>query len=131
MQSIALASYRPGTPQTTAKLALATRWPVPCHAPVKASPMSQKSKIDDGKRPHGRPVFLAHSIAERETPMSTTKPSPPKLAYSVREAVEATSLSKTYLYNAISTGRLKVNRVGSRSLIPADVLKAFIAGEGA
>lgn len=63
--------------------------------------------------------------------MPTTKPSPPKLAYSVREAVEATSLSKTYIYTAISTGRLKVNRVGSRNLIPVDVLKAFIAGDAA
>lgn len=63
--------------------------------------------------------------------MQTSQPTSPKLAYSVREAVEATSLSRANLYSHIAAGRLRVTRVGGRTLIPADVLKAFIAGEAA
>ncbi len=55
---------------------------------------------------------------------------PPKLAYSIREAVTATSLSKTTLYSAISDQRLRAIRCGGRTLIPAESLIAFLNGEG-
>ncbi len=55
---------------------------------------------------------------------------PPKLAYSIREAVTATSLSKTTLYSAIASRKLRAVRVGGRTVIPAESLLAFLNGEG-
>ena len=55
---------------------------------------------------------------------------PPKLAYSIREAVTATSLSKTTLYAKIAANELRAVRVGGRTVIPADALRALIQGEG-
>lgn len=53
----------------------------------------------------------------------------PKLAYSIPEAVRATSISKTTLYAHVASGRLKAVRIGGRTVIPADSLRAFVAGE--
>lgn len=54
-----------------------------------------------------------------------------KIAYSIREACQATSLSRTKIFEYIAEGRLAVARVGGRTLIPADALRAFIAGGAA
>ncbi len=61
--------------------------------------------------------------------MQTIKPDTPKLAYSVREACQATSLGRTTVFAHIAAGRLKTHRIGGRRLIPADSLRALIAGE--
>lgn len=52
-----------------------------------------------------------------------------KVSYSIREASEASSLSKSTLYNHIAAGRLKAVRVGGRTVIPAVSLHALLAGE--
>ena len=62
--------------------------------------------------------------------MILSQPSHPKLAYSILEASEASSLSKTTLYKHINAKRLEVVHVGGRTLIPADSLHALLAGEG-
>lgn len=67
---------------------------------------------------------------ERGANMQNNRPNPPKLAYSIREAVTATSLSKTTLYSAIAAQKLRVIRCGGRTLIPAQSLMAFLNGEG-
>lgn len=54
---------------------------------------------------------------------------PDKLAYSISEAIDATSLRRTKLYALIKDGDLKVVRIGGRTLIPADSLRALIAGK--
>lgn len=59
-------------------------------------------------------------------PESTTK-----LAYSIPEACEATSLGRTSIYAHISAGRLRAVRVGGRTVIPADSLQALLSGEAA
>ena len=62
--------------------------------------------------------------------MSTDEPRcGPKLAYSIREACVVSSLGRTTLYSHIASGRLKVVRLGGRTLIPAKNLKALIEGE--
>ena len=61
--------------------------------------------------------------------MHLSKSAPPKLGYSIREACQASSLGRTTLYNHIASGRLRVTRVGGRTIIPADNLHALIAGE--
>lgn len=53
----------------------------------------------------------------------------PKIAYSIREACQASSLGRTTIYSHISAGRLRVVRVGGRTLIPVDALRALVGGE--
>ncbi len=54
-----------------------------------------------------------------------------KLAYSIRQACQVSSLSRSAIYSHIAAGRLVVVRVGGRTLIPADALRAFIKGGAA
>lgn len=61
--------------------------------------------------------------------MSSSKHPLTKLGYSVREACEASSLGRTTIYSHIAAGRLRVTRVGGRTIIPAEALNALIAGE--
>ena len=53
----------------------------------------------------------------------------PKLGYSIREACQASSLGRTTIYSHITAGRLRVTRVGGRTIIPAENLHALIAGK--
>lgn len=61
--------------------------------------------------------------------MQTNYHTPLKVGYSIREACLATSLSKSSIYNHIAAGRLRVVRVGGRTIIPAAALHALISGE--
>ena len=54
-----------------------------------------------------------------------------KIGYSIREACQASSLGKTTIYNHIAAGRLRVTRVGGRTIVPAENLQALIKGEAA
>ena len=51
-----------------------------------------------------------------------------KLAYSIKEAIKATSLSRTTIYSHIAARRLQVVRIGGRTIIPADSLRSFLMG---
>lgn len=51
-----------------------------------------------------------------------------KVAYSIAEACKASSLGRTTLYSAIAAGRLQVRRVGGRTIISTEDLRAFIRG---
>lgn len=61
--------------------------------------------------------------------MQSERHYPQKLAYSIKEACEASSLGRTSIWNHISAGRLRAVRIGGRTLIPADSLHALILGE--
>lgn len=61
--------------------------------------------------------------------MQSENHEPPKLAYSIKEACQASSLGRTTIYSHIASQRLKAVRVGGRTLIPAGSLHALIAGE--
>lgn len=52
-----------------------------------------------------------------------------KLAYSISQAAEASSLSRSTLYMAMEEGRLRFIKVKARRLILADDLRAFLKGE--
>ena len=56
---------------------------------------------------------------------------PNKLAYSILEACAASSLGRTSIYCHIAAGRLKAVRIGGRTVIPAESLRALISGEPA
>ena len=51
---------------------------------------------------------------------------PEKLAYSVKEACAVSSLSRTTIYTHIAEGRLRAVKVGGRTVIPAESLRALI-----
>lgn len=55
-------------------------------------------------------------------------PKAEKLGYSVAEACAALSLGKTSLYAHIAAGRLRKVRLGGRTIIPTDSLKALLGG---
>jgi excisionase family DNA binding protein len=61
--------------------------------------------------------------------MTSSQTDFPKLAYSIKEACQASSLGRSTLYSHILAGRLRAVRVGGRTLIPAESLRALIAGE--
>ena len=63
--------------------------------------------------------------------MQTVKHDPPKIGYSIREAVAATSLGRTKIYSMLADPDcpLRAVRIGGRTVIPAESLHALIAGE--
>lgn len=58
--------------------------------------------------------------------MKNAKSDPPKIGYSIREACRASSLGRSTIYNHIAAGRLRANKVGGRTIIPAESLHELI-----
>jgi excisionase family DNA binding protein len=58
-------------------------------------------------------------------------PQPEKLAYRIDEAVKASGLGRTFLYERIASGELKSVKIGGRRLILKDDLLLFITAERA
>lgn len=50
-----------------------------------------------------------------------------KLLYSVKEAVEALGLSRATFYVQVRRGEIRTVKVGARTLVPAGVLREFVA----
>lgn len=63
--------------------------------------------------------------------MNAAHNTPEPLAYSVNDAIRATSIGRTRLYQLINEGRLEVRKIGKRTLIPAASLRALIDSEAA
>jgi excisionase family DNA binding protein len=53
----------------------------------------------------------------------------PKLAYSISEACAAISIKRSKLYEMIGQGRIETRKIGSRTIIPAESLRALVAGD--
>lgn len=60
--------------------------------------------------------------------MSFVEKTSRKIAYSIREACEASSLGRTTVYSHIMSGRLESVRIGGRRIILADSLHDLISG---
>lgn len=58
--------------------------------------------------------------------MHTNKPE--RLSYGIRQAVEATSVGRSLLYEEIKAGKLKSFTIGGRRLIAAADLEAWLDG---
>ena len=58
--------------------------------------------------------------------MPTAVNTHPKIAYSIKEACETSSLGRTTLYRHIRNKCLRAIRVGGRTVIPADSLHALL-----
>ena len=52
-----------------------------------------------------------------------------KIAYSVEEAAEQTTLSKSHIRNEIRDGNLKARKIGRRVLILNEDLQNYLRGE--
>ena len=62
-----------------------------------------------------------------QAPQGDLRASPEKLAYTVPEALYATGLGRTTLDALIAERKLRIIKVGSRTLIPADSLRDYLA----
>lgn len=51
-----------------------------------------------------------------------------KLAYSIKDAAKALSMGVTTINRMIADGRLRAIKIGGRTLIPAESLRALIDG---
>ena len=51
------------------------------------------------------------------------------IAYSIADAVRASSICRTSLYRLIKEGKLEARKVGKRTLIPAASLRALVEGQ--
>lgn len=60
--------------------------------------------------------------------MQIPKITPPKIAYSIKEACSVSTLSRSTIYAHINAGRLKVVKVGGRTLIPTESLNSLLSG---
>jgi excisionase family DNA binding protein len=55
----------------------------------------------------------------------------PKLAYTITEACRAVGIGRTKLYELIGEGRVETRKIGARTVIPAESLRALISsGDG-
>jgi excisionase family DNA binding protein len=50
-----------------------------------------------------------------------------RFAYSIRDVTKVTGLGRSYIYEEIKEGRLRIRKAGRRSLIFPDDLKAWLA----
>lgn len=67
------------------------------------------------------------SFHKVQAPQGDLRASTDKLAYTVPEALYATGLGRSTIYLLISEKKLRTIKVGSRTLIPADSLRGFLA----
>ena len=79
--------------------------------------------------PHLPPVMPTPEPACLATPAlsAPTVLPPEKLAYTLKEASATLGVGKTTIYKALATGELHAKKLGSRTLIPADALRQWIA----
>lgn len=54
-----------------------------------------------------------------------------RLAYSVAEACNALSISKSHLYALVRQGKIDIRKAGRRTLIPAASVRSIVTGEAA
>jgi excisionase family DNA binding protein len=62
-----------------------------------------------------------------EPPLQTTNPNKQKLAHGIKDALELVPIGRSFLYEEIKAGRLKIFKIGTRTLIADDDLKAWLA----
>ena len=55
-----------------------------------------------------------------------TKDGNMKLAYSINEAYEAIGCGRTKLYQEIGAGKIKIRKLGNKTIIPAKELASYV-----
>jgi hypothetical protein len=69
----------------------------------------------------------AHIIAALTTGPTDSVPALDRLAYSLNSFCSAAEIGQSLAYDEIAAGRLKVVRVGRRTLVPVEAAKAWLA----
>jgi hypothetical protein len=64
---------------------------------------------------------------DRGTLFMSIEHSPGKLAYGINDAVQATGLGRSFLYEAIKAGDLKTFKAGTRTLITIENLRGWLS----
>lgn len=67
---------------------------------------------------------VTHESGEKAT-------QPELLAYSVEGATAATGLSRSLIFELMAAGKLERVKIGKRTLIPANSLRALVSGAAA
>ena len=80
----------------------------------------------DPYQPPVKPTPESASLAT-PTPPAPLAVRPEKLAYTIKEASAALGVSKATIYRTLANGELHAKKLGSRTLIPADSLRQWIA----
>lgn len=57
------------------------------------------------------------------------EPPLPRLVYTIKEACTVSTFARQTIYNHINSGRLRVVRIGGRTLVPAESLHSLLNGE--
>lgn len=52
----------------------------------------------------------------------------PRLVYTIQEACKVSTLGRATIFNKINSGHLRVVRVGGRTLVNAESLRALVTG---
>lgn len=90
-----------------------------------------RSAIDIFEEIAAEPYRLPEKPAPAPVPQPVAAPPrelpPEKLTFTMKEASVALGVGKTTLYAAIAEGRLAAVKLGNRTLIPADSLRAWLA----
>ena len=60
--------------------------------------------------------------------MADQQPVPQSIALTVQEAVAATRMTRTFIYEALKRGDLRARKSGRRTLILTEDLNRFVAG---
>lgn len=80
--------------------------------------------------PFEKPEPLPKAKPKEEGPPAPPSPPkelpPAKLSYTLKEAAAAIGVGRSTLHKAIAEGRLKAVKLGNRTLIPADTLRAWL-----
>lgn len=73
---------------------------------------------------------MVHTLSPRSIDRSRAAPSEvERLAFRVKDACTAAGIGRTTLYKLAGEGRLRLIKVGGRTLIDAASLRALIAGQ--
>jgi predicted DNA-binding transcriptional regulator AlpA len=72
------------------------------------------------------PAEAGRIIVGAATTTPEVRESPPKLAYTIPELCEASGISRAMIYREIKAQRLKVKKVGARTVIPVDEARAWM-----
>lgn len=59
------------------------------------------------------------------------RPKVERLAYTIKEACQASTYSEAHIYRLMASGKLRYSKAGRRTVIPASALRNLIEGEAA
>jgi excisionase family DNA binding protein len=95
---------------------------------------SLKSRVPAGARYGGWSMHISANVAvdkliNTAVEKAVRKVGSDKIAHSVKEIVEGSSLSRSTVYKGIRTGKLRSHRIGTRRVILPEDLQRWLEGQ--